>query len=455
MNDVRLTGTSNMLRIIMALACCITLSGQSQTWYQPAPADTKYYHKPVYSHPQHKAKRTILKNASLIRLETGSIDAVDIVLEDDLISGILLDVRQKDDDFVIDASDKYVLPGLIDAHTHVATYPSYENWRDWDAIFDAVLQSGITTIFDFGGDARYLSVLKRSTLVGDVNGPDIYYSSIFSGKNFFKDPRSVSSQEPYLSGTTPWLQQYSSKTQLPTMFTGAKAIGADFIKLYADLNSNEVRNIVSEAKTQGFPVFSHSALFPSKPSEIALSGVNLLTHSAYLVWEVLELEQDYRNRNKGDYKRASIEDTRFTKLFTQMKNNNVALNPTLFVLSDEEDKTAFQWAVKITKRAFEQGVKIVSGSDRLITKKDSDYKTNLITELMFLNKEVGLPPLEVLRTATINAARALGKNNIGQLEQDKVANLLLLDKNPLEDLNHLNLINYVFKRGKVVLTKVE
>ena len=81
---------------------------------------------------------------------------------------------------------KYLLPGLIDAHVHMATDPSGTNNREHtlDAL-KRMLYSGVTSVRDMAGDARTLAGLSRDALAGDIISPDIYYSALMAGPVFF------------------------------------------------------------------------------------------------------------------------------------------------------------------------------------------------------------------------------------------------------------------------------
>jgi len=86
---------------------------------------------------------------------------------------------------IINLKEKYVLPGLIDAHVHFATDPSgIDNRANTLSVLQNMLYSGITAVRDMAGDARVLAGFSRDALTGDIVSPDIYYAALMAGADF-------------------------------------------------------------------------------------------------------------------------------------------------------------------------------------------------------------------------------------------------------------------------------
>ncbi|MEP7325085.1 MAG: amidohydrolase family protein [Gemmatimonadota bacterium] len=100
---------------------------------------------------------------------------------------------------------RYVIPGLIDTHVHLATDPSNDDSLPLtERKLRSALLGGITTVRDMAGDARQLGFLARAAAVGDIASPSIYYSALFAGPDFFTDPRVHSTSAAVTLGEAPW-----------------------------------------------------------------------------------------------------------------------------------------------------------------------------------------------------------------------------------------------------------
>ena len=100
----------------------------------------------------------------------------------------------------------------------------------------------------------------------------------------------------------------------------------------------------------------------------------------------------------------------------------------------------------MTKLLYDNGVQIGAGSDNLA----SEGTVNLHTELELL-VDAGLSNFDALKAATVVNAKSIGvENEVGTIEEGKLANLVVLEKNPLESISNTRSIKYVIKRGKVI-----
>src|SRR3954470_21279597 len=106
---------------------------------------------------------------------------------------------------VLDLRGRWVIPGLIDTHVHLATDPSAGDRRDLvvQRLRNA-LHGGVTTVRDMAGDGRALAELARAALVGDIESPAIYYAALFAGPEFFTDPRVLAVSRGVSPGEAPW-----------------------------------------------------------------------------------------------------------------------------------------------------------------------------------------------------------------------------------------------------------
>ena len=189
-----------------------------------------------------------VKNSQLIENQT-------IVIENGLITGIFDsdDYSKTDDIQVLDYNGYFVVPGLIDAHVHLATNPSGEdNFEATKKRLDYLLKNGVTTVRDMAGDARFLSFLSRQAALDEIPSPDIYYSALIAGQSFFKDPRTKLAAQGIEKGQAPWMRGINAKSDIPQIIAEAKGTGATGIKIYANLDKIHVQKVVSRSPCTRF-----------------------------------------------------------------------------------------------------------------------------------------------------------------------------------------------------------
>ncbi|MGN6394681.1 MAG: amidohydrolase family protein [Mucilaginibacter sp.] len=127
---------------------------------------------------------------------------------------------------IINLSGKYVLPGLIDAHVHLATDPSGTDNREHTLnVLKQMLCSGVTAVRDMAGDARVLAGLSRDAQLGEIPAPDICYSALMAGSVFFSDPRTASSTQGGSNGNMPYMQAITGRTDFKLAVAQAKGSG--------------------------------------------------------------------------------------------------------------------------------------------------------------------------------------------------------------------------------------
>ncbi|MFS8082720.1 MAG: amidohydrolase family protein [Ginsengibacter sp.] len=354
------------------------------------------------------------------------------------------------DSFVIMKMDgKYMLPGLIDAHVHMATDPSIENYRELTIdVLKRMLYNGVTSVRDMAGDARTLAGLSRDALTGDIISPDIYYSALMAGPVFFSDPRTATTTRGALPGKMPYMLAVTDSTNLVLALAEAKGTGATGIKLYANLSAHLVNKIVDEAKKQGILVWGHAWLQDAKPSDVVKAGVTPISHSPLLIYDKMDsIPKSWKN-GQTDYKLIGDSVPDLSSLFQLMKAHNTILDATMLTYKQwGQDDSNMRYEYEITKRitaqAYKAGVTIDAGTD-------DDQKEFVQKEMELLVKDAGFTAIDAIIAATLNSAKALHiDNKVGTLSVGKRADLLLLDKNPLENIENVESVFLVIKAGKL------
>jgi imidazolonepropionase-like amidohydrolase len=353
---------------------------------------------------------------------------------------------------IIDLSDMTVLPGLVDSHVHLFLHEgSYDDqllkesipYRTIRAVVHArqTLEAGFTTIRDLETEgAGYADVdLKTAINQGIILGPRMQVST-----------RALSTTGGYA------LMGYSWEIQVPTgaqLVDGVdevrKAVreqikyGADWIKIYADsrrrrnevadsltwyltFSDDELKAIVEEAQKMNVKVAAHC--YSSIAAQRAINaGVASIEHGLYLDEATLKLMKE-----KGVYYCPTL-----VAYYRWSKREG--LSP--------ETRKMIENTVKLHsetfKRALKVGVKIAFGSDLT-----ESHGTN--AEEFELMVKYGMKPLDAIKSATIISAELLGwQDKIGSIEPGKLADIIAVKGDPLNDIKVLRDVKFVMKDGEI------
>jgi imidazolonepropionase-like amidohydrolase len=345
-----------------------------------------------------------------------------------------------------DLSGRFLIPGLIDSHVHLATDPSGVDRRQ--AVEERLrhaLRGGITAVRDMAGDARTLADLARAALIGDIESPAIYYSALLSGPGFFDDERVQRSTRGLAAGSAAWALAVTDTTTLPLAIAAARGAGATGIKLYAEVPPALIQRITAEAHRQGLRVWSHATLVPAVPMDAVTGGVDVLSHAAQFLWQVQRLP-DFRQRMNANYAAVEPDDPQLLTLFRAMASRKTALDATLYVVRQREDALAFSAA--IVRQAKVAGVPILAGTDGIGAAADGPLP-HLHDELELLVTKAGLTPLEAITAATLAPARALGiEARHGTIAEGMPADFVVLSADPSSDIRNSRRIETTYRGGK-------
>ncbi len=413
-----------------------------------------------------------LTNVTIIDVEDSRLlENMTILIEDDKIKSIQasnsLSLEKVEN--IIDLNGNYVIPGLIDSHVHLFRPKNRKE------ILTELLYSGVTTVRDMGGDARIYQSLNREIKEGKLKGPDIYYSANVFGPKFLKDPRTKFANMGFESGTAPWMRLIDENSNLEKIVAEAKETGVTGLKVYSNVNPKLLIKLSKIAHENGLKMWSHSSIFPSKPSDAVNAKVDVLSHGIGMIFE---LENDMptsfneairKSVPLQDFKNANASAPEFITLFEKMKTNNIIFEPTLLAwsvkfrspkpenkpktnkanptkhLSEAAKKMDVEaldnWVKRITKSAYENGVIIAAGTDLNANMKWVQDEIVLLTEC-------GITNIDAIKAATLNNAKAIGiEDSHGSISVGKLANLVILSENPLENIENIRTVVSTYKNG--------
>jgi hypothetical protein len=358
----------------------------------------------------------------------------------------------------LDVAGRYVIPGLIDSHVHLASFDRPD--RIVRALLRFALLGGVTTVRDMGGNIERVAALSAESRVDSALLPRIYYSAVVAGPAWFStyDPARLKywsrGQTP---GTAPGVRLVSDTTDTEQVVREAKSLGAHGIKIFADVSAPAMAVLSSAAHAAGLRVWSHTAAAPSRPQDGVAAGVDVLSHSDQLVWAASAPGAGVGDRT---LRRTLLRSTKpdapsIQALLDSMRSRGTMLEPTLLVMQMGRVRddggppapidTLPAWAAAAARAAHARGVRIVAGTDALGAEVPFIH-----SELQLLVQQAGLTPLEAIQAATQRGAQALGlESSLGTLAVGKRADLVVLNANPAADIRNTQAILHVIRGGHV------
>lgn len=359
---------------------------------------------------------------------------------------------------VLDLTNHYVIPGLIDSHYHFMI--GLRSKEAEESLRRFAFMGGITAVRDMAGDAVALSELAKLAADGTVQSPRVYFSALMAGPSHLLGDRRVDQvSRGQARGEAAWARAIKADTDIVKAVGDAKATGATGIKLYTDLHPDIVKRIVDEAHKQGLKVWSHASIYPGRPSDAVRAGVDVISHSNLIIPEAMpNVPEKYAGSYPLlDYNSYGIEAQPISQLLQLMLDKGTVLDPNMLVTARlgktkpgdifKDPARMAEWSNMFTLRAHIRKVPIVAGTDVNENPGTRDFP-NIHTELELLVKEAGMTPLEAITAATRNGAQVLGVAGLfGTVAPGKIADLVVLSADPGVDIRNTTKIVYVIKGG--------
>ena len=409
------------------------------------------------------AEKLALRNINIIDVENLKlIENQTVVIENTIITSVIdrQNPRMGKDVVVLDMTDKYLIPGLIDTHVHHATSPDdSDNDKITRKRLRELLRGGVTSVRDMGGDARVLSSLQRRANADVIQSPDIYYSAIIGGREFFNDPRTIASAKGRVPGNVDWMRAVDATTDFDTLMQRTLGTGATGIKIYANVPADVIQQLRLAADRHGLKVWSHVFVGPAKPLDVVTAGVGTVSHASDLAAHVVDDFFAFRRQDKQlstNQFRQSQDPERYNNLIAAMKDQGTILDPTLTVFEQnqiargDKGKMLYTWGTKLTRLANENGVKISTGTDATSDGSGLPYPM-VHHEMELLVRDAGLSELQAIQSATLIGAEVIGiEDESGSIKPGNKANLVILNANPVESIANTRDIAHVIKNGEFI-----
>jgi imidazolonepropionase-like amidohydrolase len=418
----------------------------------------------------------VIDHATVVNVNDGSLlRNMAVVITGDRISAVTASAKAKPlkGAQVVDGNGKFVIPGLWDMHVHTI----FGDWlpKDEKIILPLFVANGITGVRDMGGDLEELKVWRAQIAAGKLLGPRM----VISG--------------PMLDGPVP---RFPSSAPVKDAGDGKRVVdelqksGADFIKIQSLIPRDGYFAAADEAKKLGIPFVGH---VPDavRATEASNAGQRSIEHLTGVFEECSSIEDQLMKGPKGPGRFVETYDpARAQALIAVFARNQTWQVPTLVWehgqwLIDESDfakdpltkyapaawkdrtwpmftkdilkdmdtdpppvrERFTQMELEMVNQMHKAGVPFLAGTDTAAGVHVFPG-FSLHEELTYFVK-AGLMPLEALQTATRNPAVFLGKtSDFGSVESGKLADLVVLDANPLDDIRNTQKIRAVVLAGK-------
>ncbi|MDF4202634.1 amidohydrolase family protein [Maribacter sp. SA7] len=425
----------------------------------------------------------IIKNGNLIDLEDGSISVSNILISNNRIQKITADNNLKGAEAktIIDATGKYIVPGFWDNHTH---------FRGGDSLIGAnknflklFMAKGITTVRDAGGDLT-TSVLewRKAIAKNELIGPTIFTSG----------PKIDG-----LAGTWAGSLEVNTDEDITLALDSLQSIPSDFVKIYDSRISGEnYLKVIQEAEKRNLITSGHMP-FTVELNATIDAGIDAVEHLYYIMKGCSNDEQNITEQlikkeigfwDAMPLLQASYSDTTAKATFSKLKANNVFVVPTLHiggVLSylDEVDHSNDEYLKYMSKgiqqtykgridrvkyatakqvadrKALDQffgklAFQLNQNEVSLLAGSDSGAYNSYTYPGISLHKEMeamvatGISPLDALKSSAYNGAKFLKQSaDYGTISENKIADIVLLNTNPLENIKNTQDIFMVLSNG--------
>lgn len=397
------------------------------------------------------AQTVAIRAGNLIDPATGAVAKNQvIVVENGRISAIGGNVAIPQGAQVVDLSNEWVMPGLIDAHTHL-TLTELPGKAPFEASYlkegsalrglrglhnaQIILQAGFTTVREVGNEANYAcSDLKKALKEGWFDGPTMQCAGKIIGQFGGQSGNIPPEQGEF------WKWEYIDADSQDEIRKGIHEniyYGADVIKLVADnsafhYSESDIRVAVEEAHAAGRPVAVHVYGGPAADNVIR-GGADSVEHGFELTDEQLRLMKE-----KGTF-----------LVGTDFPTTHLAgLSPSNDVLANAD--VLGKKIIDRLGRAHKIGVKMAFGSDT-VTEMPGRTRADMMMDYLAVWRSAGVPPTDILKAMTTNGAELLRINKErGAIAAGQFGDIIAMPADPLQDVESLRKVNFVMKNGKIV-----
>ena len=364
-----------------------------------------------------------------------------IVVDGNRISAIGTDITVPTDAKVIDATGKTIIPGIVDVHAHVGNFRlGISPQQQWE--YYANLAYGVTTVHDPSSNSEMIFSHSEAIKAGNMVGPRVFSTGVILYGADGSIKTEINSYEDALFA-----------------LERTKAWGAFSVKSYNQPRREQRQQIIKAAKELEMMVMPEGGSTFTHNMSMILDGHTGIEHNvpvAPLYKDVVNLwaasETGYTPTHVVNYGSMSGEYYWYQKSNVWENERLLTFTPRSVIdprsrhrtmIPDEEYENGHILTVESDKKLAEAGVKVNLGAHGQLQGLGAHWE-------LWMFEQGGMSNLEALKVATINGAHYLGMDHeIGSLEVGKLADLVVLDENPLENIRNTDSVTHTMVNGRL------
>ncbi len=404
------------------------------------------------------AQRTLLHCGKLIDVKAGTIlKEVTILISGDKVVDVVKGYQPGiGSDKIVNLRSRTVMPGLIDSHVHLETetnvneYSQRYTFNPADYAFQSVsfasktLLAGFTTVRDLGGTGVNIA-LRNAINKALITGPRILTAGkIIATTGGHGDPTN-GFRKDLLGEAGPSAGVIDGVDDVRKAVRQQYKEGSDLIKVTASggvlsvaksgenpqFTIEELKAVVETAKDYGYKVAAHCHGEEAMKRAV-LAGVNSIEHGTYMTEEVMLLMKE-----KGTWYVPTITAGKAVGDSAKKPGYYPELVTPKALAIGPKIQSTFQ-------KAYKAGVPIAFGTDAGVYAHGKNW-----LEFVYMH-EAGMPMLEAIKTATVNASQLLGIDDVlGSIEKGKIADIVAVDGDPINDPQAMGRMRFVMKAGPI------
>ena len=397
---------------------------------------------------KNKQGELIISDVHVIVGDGGEKEHQHVYIKNGVIAQVSDQPIRKKNVQVLDGAGKTLMPGLIDSHIHIQGGFNCRGEEESDAFLnekmpqifkESVLPYGVTTIKDLDAPKHFIYKLRDKLRSGGIEGPEL----LIVGPNFTAPDGHPANT---LGSNSAWARsemaiEVTTPEQVSAGIRELKAAGVDFLKFtyqggdfwYFDqkltirrIDSELMRQIIREGKENGLNATAH-AFYYDDVKELLEAGIYGIEHGI--------LDRDIEPDDP---------------IVALWKQSGARFVPTVNAMTYEKDPARMTHSIHNLKVLHDAGIPIAMGTDNMFEMMTGEIEHKELAYYV----EAGLTPMQAIVLATKNGAEHLGiAGRKGLVKPGMEADLILLEKDPAENISNIQCIESVFRKGRIVYSK--